>query len=466
MAPHPALPDELRTLEQRWEHITSVPESPRSLMSVIEYSLGSQRKAEVYVNRLLKYLLDPQEPHGMDVEFLRGFLDGLPAELDFREDIHDLSDVVVGEQVWVTERESGDEVSSGIVDLVVEVPNEWFLLIELKFGAEDTQTEFYHNDVTHVGGTPKADCESGQYYLYLRPEDRPEANEPAFTNWTWRSFAEDVLRPFLAENAPRYPQRTVAQLHDLDDDIAEITGMTDQQRNEQERIALYLDHYDAIRDVSETFDDAWERFTSEWAPRLGSVLEDEGLGTASGFEEHVTRFELRREEGATEPWDLRSSSSDWGMVFKDGWWRHTDDLEGSIQSRPDDRNDVRIGFHHRLNADRRNAIADRTLKIYFRNMGANDQSFIDAFSDAFDAREAEIRDALPDEAGVTGNKRDKLVAEYDIDADEHGDFFEAYVAALRTAYLDLVVENEALISIFDDLFGQSLREVYGFEAGR
>ena len=32
-----------------------------------------------------------------------------------------------------------------------------------------------------------------------------------------RSFAEDVLRPFLAENAPRYPQRTVAQLHDLDD---------------------------------------------------------------------------------------------------------------------------------------------------------------------------------------------------------------------------------------------------------
>ena len=58
------LEEELQVLERRWEQLNSLPESPRSLMSVIEYSLGSQRKAEVYVNRLLRYFLDPDEPHG------------------------------------------------------------------------------------------------------------------------------------------------------------------------------------------------------------------------------------------------------------------------------------------------------------------------------------------------------------------------------------------------------------------
>ena len=455
-----ALEGDLQALERKWERITNVPASPRSMMDIIEYSLGSQKKAEVYVNRLLAYLLDPEEPHGMGAEFLRAVLDELPAECGFQEDVHDLSDVVVDDPVQVSEVVDGATESSGIVDLLIEVPNEWFLMIELKFSAEDTQTEFYW-DATHVGGQPKADYESGSYYLYVHQHDRREANEANFANWTWKSFATDVLEPFLLENAARHPQRTVTQLREFNDDIRSISGMTDQQANTEEKIALYLEHYDAITDVSDTFDDRWEDFTDEWGNRLGEALEREGLGSYSNFAKNVTAVELTTRSDGNRGWKFRTSSSDWGMLFKDGWWRHTDDLTGEIYARPDDRNDVRVGFHHRLERNRDLAVGERILKVYFRNMGANDQAFIDAFTDAFAERQSEIDELLPAAAATTGNKRNMLVATYDIDADAHETFFDAYVVTLREAFVDLVIDKEELIALIDDLYAESVKEAYG-----
>lgn len=461
MEANATLEADLRALERKWEQITDVPESPRSLMDVIEYSLGSQKKAEVYVNRLLAYFLDPEEPHGMDTEFLRAVLEGLPSECVFQEDVHDLSDVEVDDQVRVSKVADGTTESSGIVDLLIEVPNEWFLMIELKFSAEDTQTEFYYREATHVGGEPKTDYESGTYYLYLHQHDQSTANEPNFSNWAWKAFSTDVLEPFILENAARYPQRTVAQLREFNDDIRSISGMTDQQENEQEKIALYLDHYDAITDVNDTFDSRWEDFTDEWGNRLGEALEQDGLASYSDFDEDLTAVELQFETDGRRGWKFRTSSSDWGMLFKDGWWRHTNELDGEIYGRPDDRDDVRIGFHHRLEQNRDLAVGERTLKVYFRNMGANDQEFIDAFTDAFSAWRSEIAELLPAAAELTGNKRNMVVATYDIDAESHEDFFDAYVMALKTAFNDLVVDNERLISVIDDVYSESIDEVYG-----
>lgn len=104
----------------------------------------------------------------------------------------------------------------------------------------------------------------------------------------WKTFSADVLEPFILKNAARYPQRTVAQLREFNDDIRSISGMTDQQ----EKIALYLDHYDAIKDVSDTFDSHWGDFTDEWGNRLGEALEQDGLGSYSDFDEGLTAIEL------------------------------------------------------------------------------------------------------------------------------------------------------------------------------
>ena len=41
----------LRALERKWEQITDVPESPRSLMDVIEYSLSSPGSYYLYLHQ-------------------------------------------------------------------------------------------------------------------------------------------------------------------------------------------------------------------------------------------------------------------------------------------------------------------------------------------------------------------------------------------------------------------------------
>ena len=454
--------DELRrefeTLTRRWEQLTAVPETPRSLMDVIERSLGSQQKAEVYVNRLFAYFLDPDQPHGMNEEFLRAFLDGLPDACGFEEDIHDLSDVVVDDQVRLTERDCGETVSSGFVDLVVQVPNEWFLLVELKFAAADTQTEFYRQDVTHVDGAPKADYESGAYYLYLHQDDQPTANDPGFSNWTWTGFVDTVLTQFIVANAPRYPQRTVVQLYEFADDVRSIAGMSDPTDDVDQKVELYLDHYEAITDVTATFEDQWETFAHRWPTRLADRLESTGHGTVLSETDHHVRF--RSSADAVGDWWFRSTSSDWGMLFKHGWWRHTDDLTDIRHERPDDHNDARIGFHHRLENDRDRAIGENTLTLYFRNMGANDQPFIDAVSDRFEARAEAIDAALPESASRTGNKRNLIAATYDIDPDDHEDFFTAYVAALEDGFSDLVLGNSELIAVLDDIYTDAVADIY------
>lgn len=113
-------------------------------MDVIEYGLGKQQRAEVYINRLLCYLLDPDQPHRMGSDFLETFLDSLPAACGFDEDTYDLTDVRVNEQVPVWDSLSAKrdaETSPGYLDLLLDVPHEWFLLIELEFSAEERGTE-------------------------------------------------------------------------------------------------------------------------------------------------------------------------------------------------------------------------------------------------------------------------------------------------------------------------------------
>jgi len=430
-------------------------------MDVIEYSLGTQQKAEVYVNRLFAYFLDPEQPHRMDAEFLRAFLNSLPDTCGFEEDTHDLSDVVVDDQVRLTEQIDGKTESSGFVDLAIQVPNEWFLLIELKFSAEDTQTEFYREDVTHIEDTPKTDYESGVYYLYLHQADRPEANDPEFSNWTWKAFLDTVLTDFIVDNTPRYPQRTVVQLYEFTDDIRSITGMSDPTDNVDEKIALYLDHYEAIANVTATFEDQWETFSHNWPTRLANRLTSAGHGSIQSEDDYHVRFE--RPNDIVGDWWFRSTSSDWGMIFKHGWWRHTDDLTDVRHDRPDDHNDARIGFHHRLDNDREKAIRDRTLTLYFRNIGANDQSFIDAVCERFETQSDAIDAALPETASRTGNKRNLISAEYDIVPEEHDDFFTAYVTALERGVRDLIVENPELITLLDDIYTDAVADVYGID---
>lgn len=437
------LENDLETLRREWKTITDVPETPRSMMGIIEYSLGQQRKAEEYVNRALRYFLDPSAPHGLDDELLKTFLKQLPEKCDFAEDTHELTDVDVDDQVSVV---LDDEVRrsterGGIADLLIEAQNEWGVLIELKFSAGEnsllaegpSQTEYYYQ-AEYVDDNHKDSYESGMYYLYVHPDSEPAAREAEFVNWTWEDLTVDVLEPFLSEHSPRLPQRTVVQLRELRDDIQDIIGMSEPSATEREKVELYLEHYDAIHDVRMAFEERWEVFGDEWPELLEAALDETELDLSS--------------------WYFLAYNNDWGNIFRHGWWRRISDRE-PISDR-DVSNDARISFIHRLEGNRTVALGDRTLLFYFRNAGANEQRFIETFNENFSAAEADIQAALPKTAEITGERRNLIEAEYDIRVDEHDDFFDAYIAALRDAVVDHIVENEQLVSILDQVYDESV----------
>lgn len=455
---------ELQTIQRRWDTITAAPTPPRSTMDVIEHGLGDRQRSEVYVNRLLCYLLDPSEPHQMGADFLAAFLEELPAATGFDEDMYDLSDVRVNQQVTVrdeipAEKDDSDE-TPGYADLVLDVPNEWILLIELKFSAKETGTRFYCQ-ASQIGGRPVEEYESGQYYLYLHQRNRQEASGNCFANWTWKDFRDDVLDPFLAENVPQYPQRTIAQLYDLRYDLEGITDMTDRHDADEEKIALYLDHRDAIEDVSQTFDAAWEDYSQRWGEELASVLETEGIDTGSSTDDGFPVVNVLREEDETERWIFRDTGGDWQHLFKHGWHVHEETLE-TLEKRADDTNDLRIGFYHRMgeNSNKNSAVGERTLLFNFRSMGSNPSEFSTIYDDLFAEQRSKIEGVLPDRrVQLTGNKLTKIEGTYDIRASEQGDFFEAYTMALSDAFTDLVVDNPELIEILDQVFEEAV-ELY------
>lgn len=484
------LKDELWHLEQKWERITDVPETPRSVMNVVEYGLGSNKRAEEYINRLLRYFLDPEEPHGLQREFLKAFLEGLPDKCDFDEDIHDISDTNVDEQVFVQlaadENPDGDTDRTGRVDLVIETPGEWFLMVEIKFWAGEnsvggeglSQTEFYY-ELSEREEPWKNEYESG-YHLYMYPSNESKAVEDEFENWTWESFLSDVFEEFIRVNSPRYPQRTVAQLREFSDDIQEITGMSDQEANEREQVELYLDHYEAIESVRDTFNARWERFTEEWGSMLGKAVEKAGKADGNQWNANVvdyenlneevtahldevddrnrwtfveTSYEDSSEEDDPDLWVFRSTHPDWAHIFKYGWWKRADTLENRIDR---DSPDARVGFVHRMERKQDLAIRDQTLGFNFRNMGANPQEFIDEFSERFDRHEEEIRRLTPQPEAITGNKGNKIKATYDIPVGGHETFFEAYIAALTNGFREYAIGNEELVTEIDDLYDETI----------
>jgi hypothetical protein len=451
----PDLSVSLERLERKWNSITETPEKPQSTMDIIEYGLGKQQRAEVYVNRLLCYLLDPENPHGMDADFLKLFLQRLPDTLGFDEDTYDLSNVRVDEQVTAE-----DSDSRKYPDLVLDIPGEWFLLIELKFSAAETGTEFYAQ-ASRIGDQRVEDYESGQYYVYLHQHDEPTASSDAFTNWTWRSFVDDVLDEIITESAPRYPQRTAAQLHELRDDLTNITNMSDEQTADQEKIELFIEHADAIEDVSSTFDDAWESYSERWGGRLAERLGgDDRIGVHSQLGNEYPEVVVSRADTEDERWILRDNGGDWQHLHKFGWYKHEETLK-SLTTRASDNNDLRIGFYHRMGKHRDAAVRNHQLHFKFRNMGSNPGEFKDIYSARFDAETDRIGELLSGTNGtLTGNKLTKITATYDIPVSNSDGFFDAYTTALHDAFVDFIVDTPELIQILSETFDEAVDEYH------
>jgi hypothetical protein len=142
-------------------------------------------------------------------------------------------------------------------------------------------------------------------------------------------------------------------------------------------------------------------------------------------------------------------------MFKTGWWRHRDDFS-NIYTMAQNKNDVRITLFHRLEQNRDLAVRDGVLELQLWHGTGNGDHFMRTFNDELTTQVEESDGDLPSSVSVAGSRGNPLTATYDIPIREQDDFFEAYVAALDDAFYDLVIENQALISIIDETFETSL----------
>lgn len=469
----------LRRLTTEWEQISEIPATPLSTMAVIEHSLGSQRKAEEYVNRFLRYFLNPEAPHGMREEFLRGFLRSLPVESEFIRDSRDLAEVNVKDQVPIrrgdTDEKTGDEDinndgeetddevitddEKGIVDLVIQAPNDWYLIVELKFYAGEnnlrgeglSQTEYYY-DADRVEDTPKSTYDLGGEYVYLYPEEEDPSRECGFTDWTWEDFVQDFLSGFLARNTVRYPQRTTSQLQAFDTDIRDLIGMDRNEPDNDEKFGLYIEHYEAITDVAETFESEWERFGNNWPDELHRRLE--------------------ADEQTTDEWTFYQKTSDWAHLFKDGWWKALVDVDSTttldelpnVDTRADHLDDLRISLVHRMENNLDQVIQHDTLKLHFRNCGSNPRPFRKAFQKTIEDSKGEIEELLPDaededfsgiEATFTNKMTEFIRVDYKINRQDNDDLRDAYVDALERASKELLFDRPALLEAIEGAYEEA-----------
>lgn len=231
--------------------------------------------------------------------------------------------------------------------------------------------------------------------------------------------------------------------------------MNDRSSTTEEKVELFLEHVDAITDVTDTFQEEWEDYSERWGVAMQESLAHESVEPDRETEAGYPTVSVDRDDDR-ERWILEDSGGDWQHVYKHGWVRNIDGSD-VLEHRPDDKEALRIGFYHRMGSNRDQALIDRDLVFNFRCMGSNPSAFSDIYKDHFDAEIDCVRSSLEGtNATITGNKLTLVSATYPIDVDAHETYFDAYTAALNDAFVDLVVERPELVSLFTDLFEDSL----------
>ncbi|WP_170977464.1 PD-(D/E)XK nuclease family protein [Halorussus salinisoli] len=436
---------DLNELTQRLDTLPEADEPPPTTLQI----LGRSRR-ETDWQQFLLHFLTPDEAHGLNDEALEHLLRALSARDDFEFSFSrfDLDDVQVEQEV-VTDQ--------GRPDIVIWSDKDWFLCFELKVDSSEgtDQTKRYVEVEAFDGINLDKSVIEGHHYVYLAPADASSPNACEFVHVSWEWIASE-LQAFLAESYGEYPSRTTAQLNAFIDTIRNELTMTDYQENQQEKMELYVRHYDEIQEVEDAFVEGWTEFEQEWGTRLANALDTGEVESSSPVPDEYVTFKFNRNGESSERWIFKQATSDWAWIFRDGWWKRADTRE-NIYNR--NRPDVRIGFLHRLEKHRENAVRDHELKIFFRMTPPSPEEFKSSFEQMFYDRKEKIADYTPQPGEITGNKSNLLEVTYDIDVKNHESYFEAYIAALRDAFVDHVVDNEELVSKIDDIYTESLEEI-------
>ena len=437
------MPDSLKQQLARFKNdfnlLPETDEPPSTTLQIIR-----TRQQEQDWQRLLFHYLSPDKPHGLDSALLEHLLSALSerSDLDFTFSQFDLADIQVEQEVTIS--------NGRRPDAVIWASEDWFICWELKVGAsedEDQTRDYVDAEAFSSINLEKEEVPAdGHHYIYLAPDgSSPEANGFVPVSWKW--IGEEI-QTFLAESQGKYPGRTIAQLETLIGTIQSELQMTDYQENQQEKVELYVEHYNELSEVQQVFDDQWEQFRNTWGSRLIQNLDNAVMVDSPDIQDGNLMAEITMGDTTKRKWKLWQDT-DWAAIRPPNWRTGLDGIEGS----------PRIYFHHRL-GDRYKpvAVGDRKLKFWLRNESyKSPDSFYENCAQKFKSDD-QIPNLLPARTTRTGNKTNVLEATYDINVDSHSDFFEAYISALSLAMDEHVISNPELINRIDELYNETLEE--------
>ena len=443
-----SIEQQLQELTRQLESFPETKEPPPTTLQV----LGSSQSERAW-QQLLVHFLQADQTHGFDHDVTEHLLGALSK----REDVAysysrlDLETLQVEQEV-ITDQ--------GRPDIVMWSSEDWFICWELKVTASegDDQTQRYVDVDSFEGiGLKKQDIpENGHHYVYLAPADAtaPDASEFVHVSWEWLA---DELQTFLTESFGEYPMRATAQLDDLITTVRSELTMTKYKENRNEKLKLYTKYADEIHELQSIFDEEWNQLADEWGERLANTLDTGEIEASSAVPDEYVSFLLERDD-QPERWVFRQGHSDWAVLFKDGWWRQIETEDHTyVRNRPD----ARVLFTHRLERHREDAILDQELKFYLRNTPPNPDGFFETFASYFvdEEKKDRILSVAPERMELTGKSRMVMQGTYPIDVAGHETFFEAYICAVKDAFVDNVVENEEFIRTIDEIYEESFENI-------
>ena len=439
---------QLQELTRQLEAFPEAEEPPPTTLQV----LGSSQSERAW-QRLLVHFLQINQAHGFDHDVVEHLLRALSKREDVAYSFSRLDlETLQIEQEVVTDQ--------GRPDIVMWSSEDWFICWELKVAASEgeDQTQRYVDVDSFEGiGLKKRDIpESGHHYIYLAPADAtaPDACEFVHVSWGWLA-AE--LQTFLTDSFGEYPLRAIAQLDDLISTIRSELTMTEYQESRNDKLKLYMEYADEIHELQSIFDEEWNELADEWGERLANTIDTGEIESSPPVPDEYVSFLLDRDD-RPERWVFRQGHSDWAVLFKDGWWRQ---VETGDHTYDRNRPDARILFTHRLERHREDAVLDHELKFYFRNTPPSPDGFFETFASYFvdEEKNERIRSVAPERMELTGKPRMLMQGTYPIDVAGHETFFEAYISAVKDAFMDNVVEHEEFIKTIDDIYEESFENI-------
>jgi len=294
------LENDLQELSQSLESLPSVDEPPKTTLNILH-----QARLEDHWNSLLRYFLDPNEPHGLGPDLLEAVLNPSLSDDEMEFDKMSLEEARVKSEVQTSE--------GNRADIVVYLEKDWFVWFELKVGSGErkNQTTDYVND-KKVAGMPKKEFEEG-FYVFISKEGGASSNADEFIDMSWEELAE-VMKEVLVDSDGGYTARGKAQLEDFRDTIRSVTGMSDteSERIQEEKMKLYAEYHDEIAELENAFEKVKEREQDRW---------------------HNKFVEEFKPNGWSEEWNCVPNRH--GRIYRDEWWldedgNYTDNLHFRI----------------------------------------------------------------------------------------------------------------------------------------